>query len=632
MRGNLVRRLLGICAVAVVVFAALAGLRANRLAMVSAAGTSGNLVLFQVQAPGGCPLGTAYTFCDQVPGTTGPTEVFFVNNTSAVTGLSVSLKPIPGMAANLASTCATGTPCDFTITSNSCTGNAGVNSQCEIGVAFSPTVAGLRAAAITVTDSGGDSLPINIQGTGRTLALTPPVDSCTLPDNAFTYCKEPIGGASSAEAFTLTAGSIVTGLNVSLQPISGLSSEFGALDFTIVSTTCAGTLVANASCTINVEFTPKAAGLRSAALTATDSGGDATVIYLAGPTDSGLFFNIIEPGPNPATCARANFFGFCNEPTGGSTESSAFTLVNTSGTQITGLTITPAFVPTGTQPPPAPTNFTTTSTSCTTTLAANASCSISVAFTPLAAGLQQGSISVTDDQGDVAQLNLAGIGDDFSMAIVSGQSPEVTVSQGNTATFMAQLNADSVFGQNGETVTLACPTNLPQFTTCEFQPCPIVPTLGGATPFSILIHTSTSTNETPPIPNPCNSPAAAARAHHAGMPGGILYVTTRPPGGAPRFPALPAILAILTLAGIGFAAVWALRDGAGAASRRAFAGVALLLIASGVVAACHHGSNPNSTVTPTGVTNMTVTANAVDSSGNSLRASRGLQITLDVIQ
>ena len=297
---------------------------------------------------------------------------------------------------------------------------------------------------------------------------------------------------------------------------------------------------------------------------------------------------------------------------------------------MTGLTIAPP-VNTSQQPPP-PTNFTTTSTSCTGTLAAGASCLINVAFTPLAAGAINGLLIVTDGTPSDAQtVNLAGTGDDFSLVIVSGHSPEVTVSQGDTATFMAQLNADSIFGQHGEKVTLACPTNLPRFTECEFKPCPVTPTVGGATPFSILIHTSTVLNLTPPIPNPCNSPSAAVQQHRPGGPSGVLYVTMtqQPPGDAPRFPALIffAAMVVMMAAGAG-----AMRSSGRAGLQRAFAALVLLAVASGLVAACHSNSNPNSTATPTGQTIMTVTANAVDSSGNSMHASRGIQITLDVIK
>lgn len=612
------RRLLAICAVTLTVLAAFAAARLNRVTLVSAASGSSNLVLFKVQSTGGCPLGPAYTFCDQVPGTQGPTEIFFVNNTSAVTGLSVSLQQVPGLATDFAAG-------DFTITSNSCTGSLAANQQCGIGVAFSPTIAGLRSAALIVTDAGGDTLTFNIAGTGKNLAIAPPGDSCSLPDNAFTYCQEPVGGASGPVAFTLTDGAPVTGVNVSFQSIPGLSSEFGAGDFTIAGTACTGALAANASCVIDVEFTPKAAGLRAAALTATDAGGDTTVMYLAGNTTSGLVFDSIEPGSNPVACARVNFFGFCNQPTSGSTAPAAFTLTNTSGTQVTGLTIAPPL--NTTQPPPPPSNFSVTGTSCATTLAANASCTINVAFTPQSTGLQQGSVVVSDTASDIAAINLSGTGDDFSMQIVAGQSQEVTVSQGNTATFMAQLNAEGVFGQNGETVTLVCPTDLPEFTTCAFTPCPITPVVGGAVPFKIAIATSTATVLTPPVPNPCDSPAASA-APGARRPNGNLRIVTNTVEHAPQFPALLAILAT-----IGLGAMSTLPAAYGRRANWARVALALVMLFGAALSACgKKGTASTSTATPIAITTMNVVASAVDSNGNIINASRALQIVLDVIK
>jgi hypothetical protein len=179
-------------------------------------------------------------------------------------------------------------------------------------------------------------------------------------------------------------------------------------------------------------------------------------------------------------------------------------------------------------------------------------------------------------------------------------------------------------------VTLACPTNLPAFTTCEFQPCPVTPTVGGATAFNILVHTSTKTSQTPPIANPCNSTMPAVRTHGADAPGGILFVSTEPPASAgSRFPALAMILAALGLPVFGLMAA---RAASTPRVRRAFAALTLIVAGSGIVAACHKNSNAISTATPLGTTTMNVTAVAVDSSGNPLNASRGLQIQLDVIQ
>jgi hypothetical protein len=325
---------------------------------------------------------------------------------------------------------------------------------------------------------------------------------------------------------------------------------------------------------------------------------------------------------------RYDFFDFCNEPVGGSTAPFQVTLENTSGTQITGLTIAPPVVTT--QPPPPPSDFTVKSTSCTSTLAANASCVINVAFTPLSVGLRLGAISVTDTQGDITGLNFAGTGDDFSMQIVAGQSLEVSVAQGGTATFMAQLNADAVFGQNGEKVTLACPINLPTFTNCSFKPCPITPTIGGNIPFSIVMVTSSSTVPAPEIQNPCNTASANVAPRMRG-PGPMLRVAMERLTQQPLFPALLAIfaLAALTVGTFGFGAL----PRHGARARRILAAFALIALSGAFLSACKKkGSGAPSTATPVAVTVMNVTASATDSSGNPINASRDLQITLDVIK
>jgi hypothetical protein len=353
------------------------------------------------------------------------------------------------------------------------------------------------------------------------------------------------------------------------------------------------------------------------------------VIAMGAVGDPAGSLSLTAPAP-PAGCPQGASFTYCNEPTAGTSSSFAFTLRNTSGSTVSNIVISPAFVQSGTNPPPAPTNFTTTSTSCTGTLTAGSSCVINVAFTPLMPGPLVGQLQVTDGvAADTVSLNLSGTGDDFSIVIAPGTPPEQTVVQGDTATWSAQLTSDGVFGAEGEKVTLACPTNLPVFTSCEFTPCPVTPTVGGNTPFSILIHTSTATNETPPISNPCNSTQPSGRAHTAVRAGVLTITSTRPGRGGSRFPALLSTVGVMALLAFAY---FAMRATAMAATRRVFAASVLVVVASGIAAACHKGNAANSTATPIAVTNMNVTASAVDSSGNSLNASRGVQITLDVIK
>ncbi len=616
------RRLLAVCAMAVTIFAAFVALRLNRVATVSAAGGQGSLALYTADPDEeGCPLGPTFTFCDQIlGGFPGPQADFQIVATSAVSGLSVSLAAIPGMASNFAVG-------DFTVAANFCTGSLAAGQQCVVAVAFSPTAAGLRAAALTVTDAAGDALAINIEGTGRNLAMAPPPAPACIQGNAYTFCNEAVGGASSAETFTLNASSAVTGMTVSLQPISGLSSEFATGDFTIASTTCTGALAPLTSCTVSVEFTPTVAGLRSAALTATDSNGDATAIYLAGQTTTGLAFPLPLPSMNALACARVNLRGFCNEPQGGTTATNTFTVTNTSGAQITGLTITPPVTPPTPAPPPP--DFTVTATSCVSTLAAGASCTINVAFTPQGTGLRQGTVGVTDTQGDVAGFNLAGVGDDYNLALASSQQEEVTIVQGGTATFNGVVNPDGVFGQNGEQVTFVCPLNLPVNTSCMITPCPAQIIPGTPTAFQIVFVTSTKTVVAP-------RPAQGTGCASYGPPGTSVVLpdpdsSPRAPGFPSPFPA-PLILAILGT--IALLIGWILAEIGSVKGRRR---VPLVFAAAGIVAAaltgCHHSTAPGSPATPLGTTTMTFEAPALDANGNSLNASRpGPQIILDIVQ
>lgn len=607
----------------------------------AASANPGNLTLATVSnTVAGCPLGSTYTFCDQVTGTAGTPETFLINSSAAVSGVSVAIAAIPGLSANFAAG-------DFTITANTCSGSLGANQQCDISVAFSPTAAGLRQAAITVTDSSGDSLAINIEGTGKNLTLAPAASSPNLPNNAFTYSGQPVGSASAPQTFTVTAGKAVSGITVTLTAIPGLESEFstGATgDFTVTGNGC-GALAPGTSCAITIEFTPTAVGLRAALLTATDSGGDSTTLYLAGYGNNGrggatqaggLFFAFSVPGSSTAACDRVNYFGFCSVPSGGiSTDTSTFTLQNVSGSTITGLAVPKgSVVPASNNPngPTTPPDFTVKSSTCPQTLDASASCTITISFTPTNTGLRQGAIVVTDTQGDVATVNLAGVGSDYSIA---PQLPvEVSVEPGGTAKFSAQLMPDSVFGQNGEQVTFVCPTNLPTNTSCVITPCPatVMPATSSSVQISIV---TSSASVVAPIPTSgCSSYGPSQTATFV-VPTGDLRAS--PIGNAPATPArpgrFPVSWAFGILAALGLLLGWlAMLGRPGRARRRvplifAFAG-----LAAAALMGCHKKGVVATTATPNATTTLTLMGNALDVNGNSLNASRTFQVTLVVEQ
>ena len=576
--------------------------------------------------PPGCPLGSGFTFCNALVGGSTSQTIFTVTNASSatVTNVTFSLAALAGQSASF-------NVADFTA-SSTCGASLAANASCTVTVAFTPTATGLRQAALTVKDTQGDSSTITLAGTGSNLVIAPPAApvGCT-QNNAFTFCNTLPGGLGSTSQFTLASKNAVTGVTIALAAVPGLASEFNALDFT-ENSSCGVSLGAGGTCPITIQFTPTVAsvGMRAALMTVTDAQGDSVKINLAGLVSStgNTTSNLtVTPTGTPAACAFANPYGFCNTPIGGTSANSVFTLTNTSGSAVTGVTIPFPVIPT----PPAvatPTDFTVKSSSCTATLASHATCTISIAFTPIATGPRQGSVVVTDAQGDLGVMNLTGFGDDYQLQLAPGQTVEVTVVPGGSATFKGQVVSDGTFGAQGEQVSFGCPVTLPALTTCAFSPCPVSVTPGTPAIFSVVFVTSSSTvTALPPTTGACPGNANA-----------MLIFAPKARGDKPTLAGVFAASlsahawTFASLAAFGTLAMFAL--GFAAPSRRlwhAIGIVACAVFAGAVLVGCHRKGNGSIVGTPTGETMMVIQGQALDANGNALNTSRPMpQIILDV--
>lgn len=342
----------------------------------------------------------------------------------------------------------------------------------------------------------------------------------------------------------------------------------------------------------------------------------------------------LTPPTPPAGCAQGVSFTYCNEPKGGTTQPAMFTVKNISmNNAVTGLTWT--------LNPSTPANFILTSTNCPATLPANSSCTINIAFTPQATGLQQAVLTVADLQNDSAPQAIYGTGDDYKLQLANGQASELTVMQGGTITFQAQTVPDDVFGQNGEQVAFFCPSspNLPASASCVTTPCPGHIPPNSTVNFQIVFVTS-SASFTAPLPEqstPLGCTGYGVQSSSGpGIPRAIELASKRTKQTLTRSPLFP-FLAMLAMIGtiVAMGCARPRYDWISALRRLAIGPVLVIFVLAVAIVAtlsgCHHSST-SSSGTPVGQTVMQIQGVAFDSQGNPLNATRNLPvITLDVV-
>jgi hypothetical protein len=212
-------------------------------------GVAGNTDTIALTGTGSSPATASLspntlTFSSQAVGTTSsPAQTVTLSNTGT-------------LALTVNSVTASG---DFAITNNTCT-TVAVSANCMFGVTFTPTAAGTRSGAVTVTDSTGTQV-VALTGTGSSAGVS-------LSPTSLTFSSQ-VGGTTSSPARTVTLSNTGTlALTVSSVAASG--------DFAIANNTCTS-VAATSTCTFGVTFTPTAAGTRTCAVTVMGSAGTQTV-------------------------------------------------------------------------------------------------------------------------------------------------------------------------------------------------------------------------------------------------------------------------------------------------------------------------------------------------------------------
>ena len=152
---------------------------------------------------------------------------------------------------------------DFGIQSNNCPlspAPLAPNLSCQITLAFTPSVVGIRLASFQLTDSSpGSPHRVSVVGEG-----VPVIKTLQLNPTNLSFGTVPVGS---------TGSNLVGVYNSGTAPVTFQSfalSGVNAIDFTITENLCTGlgTTMLNpgATCDVYVNFTPSAVGARSASL------------------------------------------------------------------------------------------------------------------------------------------------------------------------------------------------------------------------------------------------------------------------------------------------------------------------------------------------------------------------------
>jgi FG-GAP-like repeat/Cep192 domain 4 len=183
------------------------------------------------------------TFGQQAIGTTSPPEEVTLTN-SGVVSLTISNIQITGANAG-----------DFA-QKNDCPPTLGANANCLINVTFTPSIAGIRTAAVSISDNAPGN-PQSVPLTGTTPVYTSPT--------AVTFPNQYVGTSGLPQSVQLnnTGNAALTISSVTASP-----ADFAPLS------ACGSSLAPGASCSIGVFFDPTTSGTRNGTLTVTDSASD----------------------------------------------------------------------------------------------------------------------------------------------------------------------------------------------------------------------------------------------------------------------------------------------------------------------------------------------------------------------
>lgn len=263
---------------------------------------------------------------------------------------------------------------DFSI-AHQCVGTLSPGGSCAIAVTFRPTVQGSRTGVLTLADETQGS-PHTLVMTGTGAGTTGP--AVTLSPPALTFGGQKIATVSGAQTVT------VRNSGASALAISSITTEGEFAS----SHSCGGVLAAQASCTVDVTFSPTVLGTRSGTITIVDDApGSPRAIALSG---TGAVAQLLISPTHMAFSDQA--IGFTTLGLTG------VLITNSSAVTVGNLTV--GIVGDFTQ-----------SNDCGDHLDASKTCTVTVTFAPQELGVRTGAVTISSDApGSPHVVTLTGTG------------------------------------------------------------------------------------------------------------------------------------------------------------------------------------------------------------------------------
>lgn len=203
----------------------------------------------------------------------GSTQLAVMNSTP--TPASITLTNSGGGALTITGIAKTGTNAAEFIATGTCVGasvSVAAGGTCTISATFTPGAAGNRTATFTLQSNAATNPSVTLTGTAAAAATPSIARSVT----SLAFNSQTVGTTSAARPVTIT--------NNGTMPVSISAAAATPTPEFAATGNCVGNLAAGASCTMNVTFTPSAAGNRSGNLTITSNAtGSPHAVTLAGP-------------------------------------------------------------------------------------------------------------------------------------------------------------------------------------------------------------------------------------------------------------------------------------------------------------------------------------------------------------